>query len=450
MADSTEANKTTPSTSMPLWITDSQIDPSWIQEKMTNFERVSQCVVKDISNDTRKGDITKNGATLLLQVTSQEDGNNHAGTTNTTTTLVAKQVPPAGLALSRQLGLAREAIFYNQLAPKIRLSSSNNEACIPKIHYSSGDMSDGSKIVVMEDLSGSFVDSGILFGPGNPNNWNRDLKRRIDNAYPPTSSKFSSVPTSFEVANQTFLAIANVHATFWRDAELLKEEYSWLRGSSWISGKDEDSWQASQGMIRTMWGKYTAGDDYDDGGDDESIQWDPLVRQILEKAMDGISWESQLQRLNTSSHFCLVHGDFWPGNIMISKDNNATTTENDGVRDLRLLDWEMVGLGSGPQDLGQYIISNMDPSERRECEERLVRNYYQKLVRHLGVQNFSWEDCWSEYKIGGLERWLWFLVHFCAQDGPVMVKWAQFFHNQIKEFVHDHKILPEDVTQPRP
>ena len=31
-----------------------------------------------------------------------------------------------------------------------------------------------------------------------------------------------------------------------------------------------------------------------------------------------------------------------------------------------------------------------------------------------------------------------------------MVKWAQFFHDQIKEFVHDHKIGPENVTQPRP
>ena len=108
----------------------------------------------------------------------------------------------------------------------------------------------------------------------------------------------------------------------------------------------------------------------------------------------------------------------------------------------------MVGLGSGPQDLGQYILSNMDPSERRGCEERLVRNYYRKLVVELGIKNLAWEECWTEYKIGGLERWLWFLVYFCAQ--PATKEWAQFFHNQIKEFVHDHGISPEDVTQPRP
>eukprot|EP00580_Thalassiosira_gravida_P014396 CAMPEP_0201681538 /NCGR_PEP_ID=MMETSP0494-20130426/51164_1 /ASSEMBLY_ACC=CAM_ASM_000839 /TAXON_ID=420259 /ORGANISM="Thalassiosira gravida, Strain GMp14c1" /LENGTH=424 /DNA_ID=CAMNT_0048165289 /DNA_START=127 /DNA_END=1401 /DNA_ORIENTATION=+ len=374
MADPTKTNETTKSSTsmMPMWVTDSQIDPSWVQEKLSDFDHVPECcVVKDISNDTRKGDVPKNGATLLLQLTSREqDGNDgdHTGfgtktaKAATTTTLVVKQVPTTRtrLAMSRQLGLAREAIFYNQLAPKIiKISSSSNntdsdEACIlPTIHFSYGDMYDGSKVIIMEDLSKGFVDSGILFGPGNPNNWNRDLKRQINGAYPPPrSGSTTTVPTSFEVANQTFLAIANVHATFWRDEALLlnstEEEYggsSWLRGSAWICEEDEESWRASQGMIQKIWEKYT--NSYSGESESESsIRWDPLVRQIVEKAMKGISWESQKERLNVNSNFCLVHGDFWPGNVMISTDHHATSTStegNGGVRDLRLLDWEMVG-----------------------------------------------------------------------------------------------------------
>lgn len=104
------------------------------------------------------------------------------------------------------------------------------------------------------------------------------------------------------------------------------------------------------------------------------------------------------------------------------------------------------GVGSGPQELGQYVISNMNPAERRECEEQLVRNYHNKIQKQVG--NFAWEKCWSEYKIGGLERWLWFLVYFCGIEG--MKDWAQYFHDQMKEFVHDHGIRPGDVTQPRP
>jgi len=427
---------------MPGWIDDSHIDPAWIKEKLPDFQHVSECAAIDISNDRRRGEKVRDGATLLLTLTPVKDGYAEP------TTMVAKQVAPSGLQLSCKLGLAREAMFYNELAPKVKLSSLN-ESCIPNIYYSHGDMSDGSKIVFMEDLSSRYIDSGILFGPGNPNNWSRDLETKIGNAYHTPSS----IPTSFEVANQTFLAIANVHATFWKDSELLQEKYNWLRGSSWISGKGEDTWWASQRMLQSMWEKYLERERKKED-ETESIQWDPNLRDIVEKAMKCISWESHRKRLNVDSHFCLVHGDFWPGNVMIEKDETRTTVSSSTIptkdsRDLRMLDWEMVGLGSGPQDLGQYVLSNMDPRERRECEEQLIRNYYEKLVQ-LGVRDLSWEYCWSEYTIGGLERWLWFLVYFCSQEGPVMVKWAQFFHNQIKEFVHDHNIRPEHITQPRP
>ena len=429
MTDCAEENAPAPrENALPIWLSDASIDPASIRDKLPAFRHATECEVEDISNETRRGDVAKNGSTLLLTLT-YKDANGGA----ITATLVAKQIAPSGLAASCQLGLAREALFYGRLASRIGLSSESNEGvCIPRIHYSYGDMNTGEKIVVMEDLSSSYVDSGILFGPGNPNNWERDLDRLVADAYP------SAVPTSSEVANRTFLAIAEVHAAFWRDGNLLDDEFGWLRGSSWIGGNGEESWRASQGMLQKMWEGYTQAAKKSDNG--SGLRWDPLVRRLVETAMAGISWEAQLRRLNTKSHFCLVHGDFWPGNVMISKDDGAS---------LRLLDWEMAGLGSGPQELGQYVISNMDPAERRACERRLVQNYYEKLVR-LGVAGFSWEECWSEYTIGGVERWLWFLVYFCGQDDATMAKWAQFFHDQIADFVRDQRIGPEDVTQPRP
>jgi len=104
-------------------------------------------------------------------------------------TLVAKQVPQSGLTSSRQLGLAREAIFYNKLASKIQLSSTST-SCIPKIYYSYGDMESGSKVVFMEDLSFNYIDSGVLFGKGNPNNWKRDLESIVKKAYPQNNAPF--------------------------------------------------------------------------------------------------------------------------------------------------------------------------------------------------------------------------------------------------------------------
>ena len=48
--------------------------------------------------------------------------------------------------------------------------------------------------------------------------------------------------------------------------------------------------------------------------------------------------------------------------------------------DLILLDWEMVGVGSGPQDIGQYMISHTAPEERRANEKMLVEHYYKYFL----------------------------------------------------------------------
>mmetsp|Transcript_44401 Transcript_44401/g.107399 ORF Transcript_44401/g.107399 Transcript_44401/m.107399 type:complete len:448 (-) Transcript_44401:1669-3012(-) len=439
---------TTTASPTPIWISDDEIDCEWIMSKMkanipalddqdSNIKLVGAKVV-DISNQQRKGERPRDGATLLLTLTFEQG----QSVETMKETFVIKQVSNSGLALSRQLGLAREAFFFNDLAPKIigqdDTENSSSNIIIPKIYYAYGSMEEGTKIVIMEDLSIGYIDSGILFGKGNPNNWNRNLVEKIEQAYPK-----GSVPTSYEVANQTFLSIAKVHATYWKDQSLLSPSStsaSFLRGAMWLQGKQEESWTASQGLIQEIWQKLNINDKNGNGGGgiDERIKWDPLVKQLVQKAVDGISWESQKQRLNTNTHWTLVHGDFWPGNIMLS------TTD---LKNLRLLDWEMTGLGSGPQDLGQYVISNMDPQERRDCEERLVRNYYDELVT-LGLAEYAFEECWKEYTIGGLERWLWFLVYFLANEA--MLDWAQFFHDQIAQFRHDHNIKPQDVTQPRP
>ena len=223
---------------LPTWISNTEIDPQWI-EQVTTLRGVVRCSVDDISNQGRRREEIRNGSTLRLHITyeqeetsTHEDGQDQADVPNEERpkTLVIKQVPPAGRTQSQMLGLAREALFYQKLAPQIGLLHS-----IPKIYYSIGDMESGSKLVLMEDLSNaSYLDSGILFGPGNPNNWDRDLPSCIAKAYhlhspeggssTTTTSSSSSIvpspPTSAQVARDTFVAIAQIHATFWKHSEL--------------------------------------------------------------------------------------------------------------------------------------------------------------------------------------------------------------------------------------
>ena len=247
-------------------------------------------------------------------------------------------------------------------------------------------METGEKRVIMEDLS-DFVDSGALFGPGNPNNWSRELRSYEERAGRPEPAR---------VAEVTFRAYARLHARYWRDEKLLG--LSWLRGAEWVSGENRRAFEESQSYAQAQWKRAK-----------ESLQvqqwFDPLVFAAVEKTAGGVSWERQQQRLNRQSHWTLVHGDCWPGNVMWHREGRV-----------KLVDWEMAGVGSGPQDLGQYVISNMEPAVRRECERRIVGAYFAELEA-CGVRGHSFDECWREYTVGGTERWLWFLCYFAGTEG---------------------------------
>jgi hypothetical protein len=400
---------------MPVWLDDLHIDCEWLKKKCSKPIQAKTCTVKDISNKGRLGSTPRDGATLLLTLGDEQ--------------LVIKQIPQKRAALSKQLGLGREAFFYQSLAPTLSQVSSS----LPQIYYAYANAETGEKCIVMEALpSPEWVDSGIFFGPGNPNNWARNLPAMIASAY----DCVTDAPSAAAVATRTFQAIAHTHAAFWKKPSLLDPSNDWLRGQEWLQGKGKDSWEASQQLIRGMWTQYNA----DDGKNkNDALKWNQTVRAAVDKAVAGISWETQLHRLHVDGRWTLVHGDFWPGNVMWNSTNGS----------IKLLDWEMVGVGSGPQDLGQYVLSNMDPEERRSCERNLVQTYYKELLK-FGVANEDvlWDYCWKEYTIGGVERWLWFLIYFVAQ--PNMADWAQFFHNQIAAFMEDHNLSADDITQPRP
>lgn len=424
---------------MPIWIDDTHIDPAWIRHR-TGLP-CTNCLVEDISNETRRGNRVRDGATLKLSLTLDGASSSSSSTNSRSLSLIIKQVPEHSQLRSRQLGLAREALFYNHLAADVEALAGDQQDrsndMIPKIWYAHGDMATGEKVVIMEDLSPEAVDSGVFFGPGNPNNWKRDLKAMVAQAGP-------KPPLASTVAKATFRDLARVHATFWCRSDLLSEDKNWMRGQEWLQGKGKDTWEASQNLVQRFWKTCLS---REESSGKPSIQWDPLVRQAIERSIVGISWEAQLKRLNIQGRWTVVHGDCWPGNFMWMI-NNTKAFSHCEEGNVKLLDWEMVGIGSGPQDLGQYVLSNMDPVERIACEKDLILTYYEELKK-CGVEDVDWDYCWSEYKLGGVERWLWFLIYFLGQEGE-MLEWAQFFHNQIASFMIDHEISASEIVQPRP
>lgn len=375
-------------------------------------------------------------------------------------TFVLKSTKASRMEQSHHLGLAREAIFYKQFGEKYK-------KFLPEVYYTYGDMNCGNKYIILEDLSDG-VQSGYFFGSGSPLNWGKDLD---------IARKGIEVPME-NVVEHAIMVAARLHGPHWKKAELLHEDMSWLRGSEWQKGRGEESWQEGQAHALSCWEKTKLKMENEYYG----VTWDPDIMWLMDASFNKTSWTDFQERIQSSS-WTLVHGDFHPANMMWRPDEDdreamlkakldrdwghhleGKHAEEDlhphvhhpkhhhQLHNVVLLDWEVVGLGSGSQDLGQYFISHMTPRERRDCEEHMLRLYYSQLLSYgsvswlKGKNKYTWEQCWDEYVSGGAERWVFLLAVLSATSPDDMV---QYFHDQLKSFVSDHEVTPESIGMPR-
>jgi hypothetical protein len=355
--------------------------------------------------------------------------------------IVLKSTQDSSLSFSQQVGLAREAVFYTHYRGSVLAKD------FPTIHYAEGNMETGKEMILMEDLSNG-VQSGYFFGPGNPMNWGKNL-----------SALTSGEPdlTSHMIAKRAFLLAARIHAFHWKQPEIL--DIAWLRGSSWARGEGKESWERAQREAAQAW----QGVKQSIAKGERPIRWSTQLLAIMDASVGCWSWQQHLDEISRR-HWTLVHGDFHPGNMIwcrpdpVCDDAQALTLGADQRAlpegRLVLIDWEVVGVGSGPQDLAQYLISHTPPEERRATELGLVREYYAALLGDLASRDggscidYPWEECWKDYVTGGVGRWVWLLVYIACMP-TVPAEAVQYFHDQLLAFVSDHAVNPATVSMPR-
>jgi aminoglycoside/choline kinase family phosphotransferase len=91
--------------------------------------------------------------------------------------------------------------------------------------------------------------------------------------------------------------------------------------------------------------------------------------------------------METAPMTCL-HRDLQVDNVMFAK------TQGRGAA--ILFDWQFAGKGRGAYDVGYFLISSVNPAQRRQMERGLVAHYHAKLLR-LGVTGYSLAQCWADY-----------------------------------------------------
>jgi Ecdysteroid kinase-like family len=378
--------------------------------------------------------------------------------------LVLKRSPVVVSGNRKELGLTREALFYRDLAPAIAASAAG--LSLPEVFSADGDMATGSMEVVMEFLPNA-VPAGVLFGGGNPNNWALGAEK--------LAAAAEGNPGARELTEKAFSIYAALHAAHWGSKELLDGKHEWLRGTQWMRGEGEESWRAAIEMAGASWRGFrsSAAEGKEEGGEKSSdektdadadaeakprpgagVKWDAHLVACLDASFAKVDWV-RFQASLAGKPFSLVHGDAHPHNFMWAGQR---------TRDARLVmvDFEMVGVGSPAQDLGQFMISHTSPAERRASERDLVAHYHRALQAHLSLAGgkgkegktgkdidaevvYTLEQCWDEYVAGGIGRWAWFVPLFLGAAPPV----AQFFHDQLAAFLHDHMADPAQMPMPR-
>jgi len=334
--------------------------------------------------------------------------------------MVVKACAP-GNDMKIAMGCAREALFYQKFSAQLVAAG------VPTCYFGEGDMATGEMLMFMECIEDA-VPAGVFFGAGNPNNWS--VKDKLQ-------AMCEGNPTAKEVTTDAFRLYAHLHCSFWQHGDLL--DTAWLRACSWYRGEEEEKWRAAQNMAMTPWASFTKAREE---GTSSPIQWDPHLVACLNASFAKVDWEAFQSELQTRP-YTLCHGDCHPHNALWTRQRTKDAS-------LRLIDFEQVGVGSPAQDLGQWMISHMQPDTRRDCEKELVAAYHADVVatlKELGKDSeFTFEMCWEEYVAGGAGRWVWF-VPVLAQMCPAPM--GQYFHDQLAAFLHTHVPDPSDSPMPR-
>lgn len=112
-------------------------------------------------------------------------------------------------------------------------------------------------------------------------------------------------------------------------------------------------------------------------------------RQLYEQVLATLPPMLRARMLN-GTHRTVFHGDFHVGNVLLPCAPHTATP--------RLIDWDGWGVDLGVSDLACLMALTWFPERRARLEQPLLRHYHAQLGAY-GVQQYTWDDCWYDYRL---------------------------------------------------
>lgn len=124
------------------------------------------------------------------------------------------------------------------------------------------------------------------------------------------------------------------------------------------------------------------------------IPHDPELIRTIQELGPQLAHSMEYQQRGC---YTLIHHDYHLSNVIFSGANGTT--------ELIVLDWQDMSVGHGPTDVALLLGSSMSIEDRRNHEKDVVKLYYDTLC-NSGVRDYTFEQCWDDYRLGMFET-LW-------------------------------------------
>lgn len=131
-----------------------------------------------------------------------------------------------------------------------------------------------------------------------------------------------------------------------------------------------------------------------------------------------------------------IHRDLQADNVMFAKPK--------GRAGAILLDWQFAGKGRGAYDVGYFLISSVEPSQRRQMERGLVGHYHAELLRH-GITGYGLAQCWTDY-LQSVAGKLFITVAATVlldNSSPHKQAWRRADLTRLLAFCKDHRVAEQ-------
>ena len=186
--------------------------------------------------------------------------------------------------------------------------------------------------------------------------------------------------------------IAVFHAFWW--------EHPQLNLMDWLGGRISS--RPSNGSLRRNWGPFLI-----KMGDTLPVEIKSIGNQLIE-------YRNNIIQYLEAPPVTLIHGDYKLDNIFFASLNGGVT--------FAVIDWQRIRRWRGVYDVACFLCKNVTPELRRAKETAFMQMYHKLLIEH-GVQNYSYDQLWYDYRVSILE----YLARFANIIG------AGVFDNQLAQ-----------------